>query len=65
MQHSKSCMCYLQNIVMCDYKESVTTRHTHVDRMDIPYISSKKSPKEGDLPLCILPKREILRETLP
>ena len=28
-----------------------------------PYISSWKSSKEGDLPLCNLPKREILRET--
>ena len=29
------------------------------------YMSSWKSSKEGDLPLCILPKREILRETIP
>ena len=29
-----------------------------------PYMSSWKSSKEGDLPLCILPKREILRETI-
>ena len=29
------------------------------------YMSSWKSSKEGDLPLCILPKREILRETFP
>ena len=29
------------------------------------YMSSWKSSKEGDLPLCILPKREILPETLP
>ena len=29
------------------------------------YMSSWKSSKEGDLPLCILPKREILRESIP
>ena len=28
------------------------------------YMSSCKSSKEGDLPLCILPKREISRETI-
>ena len=28
-------------------------------------MSSWKSSKEGDLPLCILPKWEILRETIP
>ena len=30
-----------------------------------PYMSSWKSSKEGDLPLCILPKREILSESIP
>ena len=29
------------------------------------YMSSLKSSKEGDLPLFILPKREIWRETIP
>ena len=29
------------------------------------YMSSWKSSKEGDLPLCILPNREIQRETIP
>ena len=29
------------------------------------YMSSWKSSKEGGLPLCILWKREILRETIP
>ena len=28
-QHSKECMCHLQNIAMCDYQESVTTGQTH------------------------------------
>ena len=29
------------------------------------YMSSWRSSKEGELPLCILEKREILRETIP
>ena len=28
-QHSKECMCPLQNIAMCDYQESASTRQTH------------------------------------
>ena len=40
--------------------------HTHIclKYWHEAYLSSWKSSKEGDLPLCILPKREILRETI-
>ena len=42
-------------------------QHKHLDISDQPksYMSSWKSSKEGDLPLCIFQKREILRETTP
>ena len=30
-----------------------------------PYMSSWRSSKEGDLPLCVLEKREILHEAIP
>ena len=31
----------------------------------VTYMSSWRSSKEGDLPLCILEKREILRKAIP
>ena len=53
--------CLVKQVLRSESTLSITTKSL---KMEIPYMSSCKSSKEGDFPLCILPKREILRETI-